>query len=154
AFSLTCFHCNTTTGGNCEEHEKTCLPPYDTCITTLTEIQQDKQKLPIKHLVKSCGERNLCNQTYSMSFNATRLYASVTCCDSDKCKTNIPVVDDPKKEKDKENKHRCPYCNELLTKCNDPKTVSCYGKEYKCVSFKSKDGRYNTGNLSGCLWLH
>lgn len=140
AFSLSCFHCNTITGENCEEKERVCVPPHDTCITTLTEIQQDKQKQPAKHLVKSCGEKKLCNSTYSMSFNFTKLYASVTCCDSDKCKTTMPTVEDLRKEKDKENSLSCPYCNELIAKCNDADNAKCYGKENKCVSFTSKEG--------------
>ncbi|XP_077312826.1 uncharacterized protein LOC143933709 [Lithobates pipiens] len=145
AFSLTCFHCNTNTG-DCNENEKPCLAPHDTCFTTLTENQLDKQKLPTKHLVKSCGEKKFCNQSYSMSFNSTKLYASITCCDSDKCKTIMPSIEDPKKEKDKENALSCPYCSELgATKCNNKDTAKCYGKEDKCVSFTSRSLQDNAG---------
>ncbi|XP_040183290.1 phospholipase A2 inhibitor subunit gamma B-like [Rana temporaria] len=151
AFSLTCFHCSTATG-DCNVNEKPCLAPQDTCITTLTEIQQDKPKLPIKQLVKLCGEKKFCNQSYSMSFNSTKLYASNTCCDKDKCKTNMPLIEDPKKEKDKENTLSCPFCIESpTTKCNDGDTAKCYGKEDKCVSFTAKE--VNSSKISkwkGC----
>lgn len=153
AFSLTCFHCTTNNGDNCNENEKPCLGPLDTCFTTLTEIHQDKQKVPTKQLVKLCREKKSCNQSYTMSFNSTKLYASTTCCETDKCKTIMPSIEDLKKEKDKENTLSCPYCIELpSTKCNDKDTAKCYGKEDKCVSFTSKEAT-NTSKVSkwkGC----
>ncbi|XP_072282468.1 phospholipase A2 inhibitor gamma subunit B-like isoform X2 [Pyxicephalus adspersus] len=139
AFSLTCFQCNTTTGFNCEDGEKPCDEKYDACHTTLTEIRQGA-KLS-KYLVKTCGEKMFCNQTYSMSFNSTKLYASVTCCESDKCKTKIPEL--KQQDKEKENKVTCPYCGGVA-KCNDADKVSCYGDEKKCVSFMSNEANQPT----------
>ncbi|KAM5132123.1 phospholipase A2 inhibitor gamma subunit B-like [Mantella aurantiaca] len=137
AFSLTCYHCNTI-GNNCEENEKSCDGTNDACISTVTEIRQDKSitQKPFRQLVKSCGEKKFCNQTYSMSFNTTRLSASSTCCYLDKCKAATPEI---KVQSSDKKKQTCPYCGGLSTKCSDTDKTSCFGEEEKCVSFTSKD---------------
>lgn len=139
AFSLTCFHCNTA-GTDCNDNGKRCDAKQDACITTITEIRYDKatQQKPTKQVVKACGEKKQCGQNFTMSFNSTLFYSSTICCESDSCKTGLIEV--PVETPEKKNQLKCPYCNEHIGKCNDTDMVYCYGKENKCVSFKSKDG--------------
>ncbi|XP_063798553.1 phospholipase A2 inhibitor and Ly6/PLAUR domain-containing protein-like isoform X2 [Pseudophryne corroboree] len=138
AFSLTCYHCNTT-GITCDGNDKLCDKMFDTCLTTLTEIRSDKAagKPVLKSIVKSCGHKQDCNQTYSMSFNASYLHASTVCCQGDKCKTeNIEL---PKREL-KDNSVKCPSCNDLSTKCTNPITINCTAEENKCITYTASYG--------------
>ncbi|XP_068098076.1 phospholipase A2 inhibitor gamma subunit B-like [Hyperolius riggenbachi] len=138
AFSLTCFHCNTTNRPSCEDFETVCDSKFDVCLTTVTEIRSDKgQVKATRHVVKTCGEKKNCNQTYSMSFNSTSLYAATKCCETNKCKTEEP---DLLKTLAKENKISCPTCNEPNIKCSSPLSITCLGEEMKCVSYESKEG--------------
>ncbi|XP_075045658.1 phospholipase A2 inhibitor and Ly6/PLAUR domain-containing protein-like [Mixophyes fleayi] len=149
AFSLTCFHCNATTS-TCDTNEKVCDKIFDRCMTTLTEIRTEKgvTKATSKFYVKSCGYKEDCKQIYSMAFNASYLYAETRCCEGDKCKTenfDLPAKDI------KDNKIKCPSCNELSSKCNNPITISCTGEEKKCFSYTASNGTADVKYISqGC----
>ncbi|XP_073426759.1 phospholipase A2 inhibitor NAI-like isoform X2 [Dendrobates tinctorius] len=135
AFSLNCYHC-TSTGSDCSTNEKPCEKTFDICLSTITEtITQGKGTT--KSIVRSCGTKDMCNVTYSISLNATNLYATTKCCERDKCPTSSLEV--PKVMS--ENKVACMTCNEPNEKCKNAIKIKCTGEEKKCASYTAIDAK-------------
>ncbi|KAM3922417.1 phospholipase A2 inhibitor NAI-like [Leptodactylus fuscus] len=135
AFSLSCYHCNTV-GTDCNTNEKVCDKSFDICISTITDISTPG-KTSTKSVVRSCGNKEQCNTTYSISMNSTNLHAVVKCCDKDRCQiSNLEV-----QKSTTENNVECLTCNEASDKCKSPIKIKCIGDQKKCVSYGAKDAK-------------
>ncbi|XP_075696477.1 phospholipase A2 inhibitor and Ly6/PLAUR domain-containing protein-like [Rhinoderma darwinii] len=135
ALSLTCYHCNAI-GNDCSGNEKLCDKAFDKCISTITEIITQGKGVT-KSVVRSCGNKEMCNRNYSISLNATNLHATTKCCDKDKCTiTNLEV---PKTTT--ENEVECSTCNEPLKECKNLIKIKCTGEEKKCATYTAKDAK-------------
>ncbi|XP_040276091.1 urokinase plasminogen activator surface receptor-like [Bufo bufo] len=142
AFSLTCYHCNSVEA-DCSTEPKQCDKATDVCMSTITELVT-KGKGVKKMVVRSCGNKDLCNGNYSMSLNATNLYATIRCCEKDKCPT--ATLDVPKSTS--ENDVECSTCNEVGEKCKTPIKIKCTGQENKCATYGAKDAKTNVHYIS------
>ncbi|XP_056399156.1 phospholipase A2 inhibitor gamma subunit B-like [Hyla sarda] len=137
AFSLSCYHCDDI-GKDCTQNEKKCEKAHDTCIANITEIYTQGKPVT-KRIVKSCGTKDMCNTTYSLSLNGTNLYAVIQCCTSkEKCQlTDVPKTTTV-------NKVECDTCYEANSnKCKNPSKIKCTGDEKKCATYTSKDKEKN-----------
>ncbi|XP_053255412.1 phospholipase A2 inhibitor NAI-like [Podarcis raffonei] len=107
-----------------------------------------------KLVLKSCIDRELCEENYASVSISSALYiqGKSTCCNTDMCNSGPPEM--PDTETREPNGLKCPSCINIFSdECESNKTVSCRNDEDQCFYLAASmefGGSSILGAVRGC----
>ncbi|KAM3921584.1 uncharacterized protein RB166_010994 [Leptodactylus fuscus] len=138
--ALSCTECISDTSPSCTGSSVTCASG-STCASLYSETVIGSSISPI--FIRSCLNTSNCGFMGSMSNRQGRIWASMTCCNTDNCTPTIPTIPVVSTIP---NGVICPSCmSNDPSACSSSDTVTCTGDEDTCVLEKTKiTGTKNT----------
>lgn len=125
--SLVCKSCWNIIGVPCNVPTVTC-PSNNVCVASLSAVRVGNKVTPQYSI--TCGTRDQCNVTGSLSFTYGNVRVGTSCCSSDYCTPTYPTVPS---ESSQRNGLTCRTCSsDSSDYCHTSETLQCTGEERKC----------------------
>ncbi|XP_040183144.1 phospholipase A2 inhibitor and Ly6/PLAUR domain-containing protein-like isoform X2 [Rana temporaria] len=127
--SLSCIQCMNLEGDSCTAPTQTCPKPDQICRSVYMLTSGDG--IPESQtFLRECGDRATCHLSGTLSVPNERIQSSATCCNSDGCTPEKPVLPPISNEK---NGVSCQSCRSTGEgSCQSSDYIQCVGEEVKC----------------------
>ncbi|KAM3922124.1 uncharacterized protein RB166_011412 [Leptodactylus fuscus] len=130
-YSLTCITCTSLTDIICEGPSVTCSSGDDSCLLSYIVTSMGGMEIS-KMYIRQCGKSNLCSKTGSISLPNGRMKAGTTCCRTNDCTPDKPVLPPDSHEK---NGLACKTCfAPNANSCDSDLLTDCVGNETVCIN--------------------
>lgn len=137
--SLVCRSCWNLSGEPCTGPTLTC-PSDNVCVAALSAVRIGNVVTPQYSI--TCGTRDQCDVTGSLTFNSGTVRVGTSCCSTDNCTPAYPALPSESSEKNGLTCKTCSY--DKSDYCLTSETLQCTGEETKC----GRTGRILSGTIN------